>query len=103
VGSRIGQHRNSKPVGYSTFWKGSDANNCVKQLMEVTHGGYLWLEEPVSIDVELISFITGLPSRGENPCAVSRRQDKGEGVGGGDEKYLWHRERVTQNHYQVHQ
>jgi hypothetical protein len=36
--------------------------------MEVTHIGYLWVEEPVSIDVELISYITGLPYRGENPA-----------------------------------
>jgi hypothetical protein len=34
--------------------------------MTVTHGGYLWVEEPVSIDVELIAFITGFPSRGES-------------------------------------
>jgi hypothetical protein len=35
--------------------------------MEVTHGGYLWVEEPISIDVELITYITGLPPRGETP------------------------------------
>jgi hypothetical protein len=44
------------------FGRGQYANNCVKQLMEVTHGGYLWLEQLVSIDVELIAYITGLPS-----------------------------------------
>jgi len=33
--------------------------------MVVTHGGYLWVEELVSIDVELIAYITGMPSRGE--------------------------------------
>jgi hypothetical protein len=35
--------------------------------MEVTHRGNLWVEEPVSIDVKLIAFITWMPSRGENP------------------------------------
>ena len=35
--------------------------------MAVLHGGFLWLEELVSIDVDLIAFITGLPSNGENP------------------------------------
>jgi len=35
--------------------------------MEFTHGDYLWLEELVSIDVEIIDFITGIPSRWENP------------------------------------
>jgi hypothetical protein len=33
--------------------------------LSVLHGGFLWLEEPISIDVELISFIIGLPSNGE--------------------------------------
>jgi hypothetical protein len=49
------------------FGRGKEANNCVKKLMVVLHGGFLWLEEPVSIDVELISFITGLPTMGESP------------------------------------
>jgi hypothetical protein len=44
------------------FGRGRDINNCVKKLMEVTYGGYLWVEEPVSIDVELIVFIIGVPS-----------------------------------------
>jgi hypothetical protein len=34
--------------------------------MEVLHGGFLWLEEPMSIDIELISFIMVLPTMGEN-------------------------------------
>jgi hypothetical protein len=33
----------------------------------VLHGGFLWLNEPISIDVELILFITGLPSNGDKP------------------------------------
>jgi hypothetical protein len=49
------------------FGRGKEVNNCVKKLMAVLHGGFLWLEEPVSIDVELISFITGLSSMGESP------------------------------------
>jgi hypothetical protein len=45
--------------------RGKDVNNCVNQLLEVLHGGFLWLDEPVSIDVKLISFITRMPSNGE--------------------------------------
>jgi hypothetical protein len=56
------------------FGRGQYANNCVKQLMAVTHGGYLWLEQLVSIDVELITYITGLPSRGEDPMHSSLRK-----------------------------
>jgi hypothetical protein len=50
------------------FDRGKDVNNCFKQLLVVLHGGFLWLDEPVSIDVEIISFIIGLPSNGENPA-----------------------------------
>jgi hypothetical protein len=49
------------------FGQGKYVNNYVNQLLEVLHGGFLWLEEPVSIDMELIAFITGLPSNGEKP------------------------------------
>jgi hypothetical protein len=41
------------------FGRGQYANNCIKQLMEVTHGGYLWLEHLVSIDIDIIAYITG--------------------------------------------
>jgi hypothetical protein len=49
----------------SHFGRDRDITNCIKQLMVVIHEGYLWVEEPVSIDVELITYITGLPPRGE--------------------------------------
>jgi hypothetical protein len=32
--------------------------------MAVTHGGDLWLDKLISIDVELITHITGMPSWG---------------------------------------
>jgi hypothetical protein len=48
------------------FERGEYVNNYVKQLLVVLHGGFLWLDEPVSIDVKLISFIKGMPSNGEN-------------------------------------
>jgi hypothetical protein len=36
-------------------------------MMEVTLGGYMWLEQLVSIDVDIITYITGMPSWGEDP------------------------------------
>jgi len=48
------------------FGRGRDVKHCIKKLMEVTHGGYIWVEYHVSIDVELISYIIGLSSGGEN-------------------------------------
>jgi hypothetical protein len=35
--------------------------------MVVTHGRDIWLDKLISIDVELIAHITGLPSRGTDP------------------------------------
>jgi hypothetical protein len=49
------------------FGRGQYTNNYVKQLMPVTHGGYLCLEQVISIDVEIIAYITRLPSWGEEP------------------------------------
>jgi hypothetical protein len=49
------------------FGRGWDIRNYVKQMMEVTHIGYLWLEQLISIDMDLIAYITGLPTRGETP------------------------------------
>jgi hypothetical protein len=49
------------------FGRGYDVNNCIKQLMAVTNRGYLWVEEPISLDVELIAFIIGFPYQGESP------------------------------------
>jgi hypothetical protein len=50
------------------FGRGQHATNCVKQLMAVTHGGYLWLEQFVSIEIDLIAHIKGLPSWGMDPA-----------------------------------
>jgi hypothetical protein len=36
--------------------------------LAVLHGGILWLDKPVCVDVELISFITRLPSNGAKPA-----------------------------------
>jgi hypothetical protein len=49
------------------FGRGKDVNNCVKQLLALVHGGILWMDRPVSIDVYLIAKIIGFPTDGENP------------------------------------
>jgi uncharacterized membrane protein len=49
------------------FRLGKDLKNCIKKLLAVLHGGILWLDELVSIDIELIAFTTGLPLDGEKP------------------------------------
>jgi hypothetical protein len=49
------------------FGRGEYARGWVKQLLEVTHGGDIWLDKLVLIDVEIIANITGFPSRGMDP------------------------------------
>jgi hypothetical protein len=34
------------------------------------HGGYMWLDRPISIDTDLITRITGLPTQGEDPTLM---------------------------------
>jgi hypothetical protein len=50
------------------FGRGQYTNSCVKKLMAVTHYGDVWLDKNVSIDIDLIAHITGLPSRGMDPA-----------------------------------
>jgi hypothetical protein len=49
------------------FGRGQHAIACIKQLLSVMHGGDIWLENLESINVEIITNITGFPSRGMDP------------------------------------
>jgi hypothetical protein len=42
------------------FGRDKYVNACVKQLLALVHGGVLWMEKLISIDVDLIADITGL-------------------------------------------
>jgi hypothetical protein len=46
---------------------GKHINGCVKQLLARVHGGILWIDRLVPINVDLIAAITGLPMDGEKP------------------------------------
>jgi hypothetical protein len=46
------------------FGRGEDVNAYVKQLLVRVHGGCLWMERPVLINVNLIAKIIGLPIDG---------------------------------------
>jgi hypothetical protein len=52
------------------FGIGQYASACAKQLLEVTHGGDVWLDKPIPITVELIAHIIGLPTRGMDPVLI---------------------------------
>jgi hypothetical protein len=45
-------------------------NACVKFLLTCVHGGYLWLDMPISIDKDLIARITNVPSQGQDPNSL---------------------------------
>jgi hypothetical protein len=49
------------------FGCGKHINGCVKQLLARVHGGILWMDRPMPINVDLIATITGLPMDGEKP------------------------------------
>jgi hypothetical protein len=49
------------------FGRGKHINECVKKLLARVHGGILWMDRPVLINVDLITEITGLPTDGEKP------------------------------------
>jgi hypothetical protein len=46
------------------FGRGMDVNACVKRNFAHVHIGFLWMDKPVPIDVNLISNLTRLPIDG---------------------------------------
>ena len=40
------------------FGRGKEVKNFIKQLIAVLHGGFIWMEQHVSIDLEMIALIT---------------------------------------------
>jgi hypothetical protein len=49
------------------FGKHQDINTCVKLLLSCFHGGYLWLDRCINVDLVLIHQITGLSMQGLDP------------------------------------
>jgi hypothetical protein len=49
------------------FGRGQSAKTCIKQLLTVTNGGELLLDNLIPIIVELIAKITCLPIQGMDP------------------------------------
>jgi hypothetical protein len=60
------------------FGQSNDVNACVKLLLTYVHGGYLWLDMPISIDTYLIARITCLPTQGKYPNSLfaDKKTDK---------------------------
>jgi hypothetical protein len=49
------------------YGRGKDVNACIQTLLAHIHGGFLWMDLPVLIDVNLIAKLTRLPTDGVQP------------------------------------
>jgi hypothetical protein len=49
------------------FGRGKYVNAYVKQLLGLVHGGILWMERSVPLDVDFFAETTVLPTDGEKP------------------------------------
>jgi hypothetical protein len=49
------------------FGRHQEVNACVKLLLSCYHGGYLWLNRRITVDLTLIHRITGLSMQGPDP------------------------------------
>jgi hypothetical protein len=49
------------------FGRHQEVNACVKLLLSCYHGGYLWLDHRITVDLTLIHQITGLSMQGPDP------------------------------------
>jgi hypothetical protein len=49
------------------FGRHQEVNACVKILLSCFHGGYLWLDRCITVDLVLIHRITGLSMQGPDP------------------------------------
>jgi hypothetical protein len=49
------------------FGRHQEVNACVKMLLSCYHGGYLWLNHRITVDLTLINQITGLSMQGPDP------------------------------------
>ena len=58
------------------FGHSMEVNECVKKLLVSFHSVFLWLNLKVSIDVELIAAITGLPLPDLDPTPFLTRKEK---------------------------
>jgi hypothetical protein len=49
---------------------------CIKKMLASMHGGDIWLDKPIPINVELITQITCLPTGGMDPVVILDNKSK---------------------------
>ena len=78
----------------SHFGRSIPIKTCVKQLLVFFHGGFLWIGNPIPVDLELIALITGLPFAGMDPMPLLRKDQEASIVVQMKEKYDVVRENI---------
>jgi hypothetical protein len=58
------------------FGKSLEINARVKVLLNCVHGGTLWLDPPVSIDIAMIACITRLPKANEDLAILFNKTEE---------------------------
>jgi hypothetical protein len=72
------------------FGHGKHINGCVKKILERVHGGILWMDRPIPINVDLIVAIKGLPMDGEKLEKYLEEKMKEKSISDEiKEKYVW--------------
>ena len=62
----------------SHFSNTTEVNTCMKKLLVCFHGGYLWFNNHIFVDVDLIAIISGFPKARVDPTPffAGKEQDK---------------------------
>jgi len=62
------------------FGHGKKINGCVKQLLARVHGGVVWMDRPMPINVYLLETITMIPTDGEKPKQYFEDKTKAKAI-----------------------
>ena len=68
------------PMHMPHFGRMAEVDTCVKQLLVYFHGGCLWLDRRISVVVDLIIAIVGLPTAQVDPTSFFVRTEKDPGL-----------------------
>ena len=67
----------------------NEVNTCINKLLIFFHGGCLWLDTRIYVDVDLICTITGFPKEGVDPKPLFAGKEQGKGI------FYWMKEKYN--------
>jgi hypothetical protein len=71
------------------FDRHQEVNVCIKILKSCYHGGYLWLDRCITVDLALIHWITGLSMQGPDPQDFYLGKVADRCPGTSNKRHLW--------------